>query len=426
MAKREPRKRKDAGGGKRRFVYHVFHWDQRYAVNSRDWPAERGLLFVRQFVAPVDTESSSYFGQLQDLRALAKDDPTYHLFKSLWEDLRALCATQGRIHQGYLIDEQQQPLNEAQIAVRLRTGEELTRRVLKALCTVTLVERIVMPSFADIKRQQDDRERQNAEQNDSSGAQNRTKRRSCAQNSAESANCSTMQAAKIGPDAFEKGDSGPPGEASVPVVPASDAAIPLKGNGLNGNGNPNQNEKAANGQAEGQAQTEGTAQPSPSRTKGNVAAEPSPPATQPIKPKGAESGEGREETVRHAGSDRPPRSLSPKAGTLGAAGTQMIRKLSGDAQSFAEWVYTKLGLLEVAPVNSEPWRLQVAAIGFVWALAETQLPSDQLESFRQWAYVKAEDRRAHAAEFRNHVAKWMSDAKFEIRKRKKKAMRAPP
>lgn len=422
MARKE-RKRKEAGaGGKRRLVYHVFHWDQRYAVNSRDWPTERGLLFVRQFVSPADTESTSYFGQLQDLRTLAGDDPTYHHFKSLWEDLRAICATQGRIHQGYLIDEQQQPLSEVQIAVRLHVGEELARRVLKALCAVNLMERIALPSFADIKRQQAEVERTSGEQNDSCGAQNRGKRRSCAQNSAEPANCSTGDAGDNGPGGGKNADSGPPGGAGGLVSTPPGATSPLKGNGLNGNGNPNQKEETANGCAKGQDQAAVT----PRQGERQGTAEPCPPTTQPqepIKPKGAER-EREVEPVRHTGLKPSPDSLSAQRGTLGACTTQVIRRLSGTAQPFAEWVYTKLGLLHAHPVNTEPWRREVAAIGGVWAYAETQLSGDWLEGFKQWAYARAEYCRDNRSQWGSHVRKWMSDAKYEIRNRKKKANRA--
>jgi hypothetical protein len=142
MAKKELRKRKETAAGKRVLVWHVFRWKERYAVDPRDWPAERGLLFVRQVVSPVDTESTHYLGQLRDLETLASDWRQYHVWKSIWEDLRALTATQARIHQGYLLDEHQQPLKEVQIAARLHADLEETRRALEALRAVNLMERV--------------------------------------------------------------------------------------------------------------------------------------------------------------------------------------------------------------------------------------------------------------------------------------------
>ena len=73
MAKRELKKRTETTTGKRVLVWHVFHWKERYAVDPRDWPAERGLLFVRQVVSPVDTESTHYLSQLRDLEILTGD-----------------------------------------------------------------------------------------------------------------------------------------------------------------------------------------------------------------------------------------------------------------------------------------------------------------------------------------------------------------
>lgn len=84
--------------GKRRLVWHVFHWKERYAVDPHNWPAERGLLFLRQVVAPIDTEATHYLGQLRDLETLAADDRRRHrAWKGLWDDLQALTATQSRI-----------------------------------------------------------------------------------------------------------------------------------------------------------------------------------------------------------------------------------------------------------------------------------------------------------------------------------------
>jgi hypothetical protein len=97
---------------------------------------------------------------------------------------------------------------------------------------------------------------------------------------------------------------------------------------------------------------------------------------------------------------------------------QVIRRLSPDAQQFAEWVYVKLGLAD--PPNSEPWRREVAAIGGVWIFATMNLPATSLEDYRKWAYQRAEDLRDKRVQYANHTRKWMSDAKFEVRNRKKK------
>jgi len=53
MTQKSVRRRKENAAGKRVQVWHVFHWKERYAVDPHNWPAERGLLFVRQVVAPA-------------------------------------------------------------------------------------------------------------------------------------------------------------------------------------------------------------------------------------------------------------------------------------------------------------------------------------------------------------------------------------
>lgn len=58
----------------------------------------------------------------------------------------------------------------------------------------------------------------------------------------------------------------------------------------------------------------------------------------------------------------------------------MIRRLSPEAQQFAEWAYAKLGLPD--PPNSESGRREVAAIGGVWVFAEAHLPASGLEDYR--------------------------------------------
>jgi len=438
MPKREPQKCKETATSRKILVWHVSHWAERYGVDSCDWPKNRGLLFVRQFVAPADTESTTYFGQLRDLRGLAQDDRIYHYWKSLWEDLRAMTATQGRNHQGYFLDEHQQPLKEVQIAARLLVSLEETRRALQALSAVNLMERVPLPTFEEFKRMEAAQEAENGRDKTLCGAQDRAKKRSCGKTAASAANAPVENSAENGPEGPENGDSGPTPTCAATVAGPPNDGVPFntKGNGkdkdnsLTANGNLNENEKTANGSAQGQAEPgnlQTQAEVGKAQSQGQRQAEPYPPATQPqepLKPKGAEQGQGREETVRHTGSDRPPRSLCPHVGTLGDAGTQVIRRLSGDAQSFAEWVYAKLGLSDGAPVNSEQWRRQVAAIGGIWVYAETQLTGGWLDGFRTWAYERAEYLRDHRNEFDNHVAKWMSDAGYRVRNDRKKARRA--
>ncbi|MEN6426174.1 MAG: hypothetical protein ABFE13_12470 [Phycisphaerales bacterium] len=416
MAKREPRKRKEAADGKRVLVWHVFHWKERYAVDPRDWPADRGLLFVRQVVSPVDTESTHYLGQLRDLETLSGDWRQYHLWKSMWEDLRAMTATQGRVHQGYLLDEHQQPLKEVQIAARLHADLEETRRALEALRAVNLMERVPLPAFGEIKRVQAEQDETNGRDKAICAAQSRARKRSCAQDGASVANAPVGEGVGNGPGAGEISDSEPSGGAGGHTPAAAEGHLPLKGNGLNGNGNPNQNERTTNGPTEDQVQAE-VAEPSPTQAKGGTAAEPGPPTTQPIKPKGAEA-EGGVAPVRHTGPKLPPPSLDGHTASIGSVVKQVIRRLSPDAQQFAEWVYVKLGLAD--PPNSEPWRREVAAIGGVWIFATMNLPPTHLEDYRKWAYKRAEDLRDKRAQYANHIRKWMSDAKFEVRNRKKK------
>jgi hypothetical protein len=415
MAKREPRKRKETSAGKRVLVWHVFHWKERYAVDPRDWPADRGLLFVRQVVAPVDTESTHYFGQLRDLETLAGDWREYHTWKSAFEDIRMMTATQARIHQGYLLDEHQQPLKEVQIAARLHADLEETRRALEALRAVNLMERVPLPAFDEIKRAPAEPEETNGRDKSLCAAQRRARKRSCAQDAASVANAPVGEGVENGPGAGEISDLGSSGGAGGPVLAAAEGHLPLKGNGSNGNGNPNQNERTTNGLTQDQDQAEGVTEPSPTQAK--ATAKPSPPTPQPIKPKGAEA-EGGVHPVRHTGPKLPPPSLDGHTTTIGSAARQVIRRLSPDAQQFAEWVYVKLGLAD--PPNSEPWRREVAAIGGVWIFATMNLPPAQMEDYRRWAYKRAEDLRDKRAQYANHVRKWMSDAKFEVRNRKKK------
>lgn len=49
------------------------------------------------------------------------------------------------------------------------------------------------------------------------------------------------------------------------------------------------------------------------------------------------------------------------------------------------------------------------------------LRATHLEDYRKWAYKRAEDLRDKRAQHTHHVRKWMSDPKFEVRNRKKKA-----
>ena len=206
MTERQVKKPDTNAAGERMLAWHLFHWKERYAVDPRNWPAERGLLFVRQVTAPVDTESTHYLGQLRDLESLAGDWRQYHVWKSLWEDLRALTATQSRIHQGYLLDEHQQPLKEAQIASRLHA--DLDRRALKALSAVNLVERVPLPSFGEIKRAQAEQNENNGRDKSLCAAQSRARKTSCAQTGASVANAPVVDEVKNGSGAVEISDLG--------------------------------------------------------------------------------------------------------------------------------------------------------------------------------------------------------------------------
>jgi len=321
MTKKQPRRSDNHVAGERLPAWHVSYWKERYAVDPHNWPAKRGLLFVRQVTAPVDTESTHYLGQLRDLESLAGDWRQYHVWKSLWEDLRALTATQSRIHQGYLLDEHQQPLKEAQIAARLHADLEETRRALKALSAVNLMERVPLPSFGEIKRAQAKQNESNGQEKASCGAQTRAKKKSCAQDDASVTNATVAGEAKNGPGAVEISDFGPSGGASGPVPAATQGCPLLKGNGLSGNGNLNKKEETTNGSTAGQGQAERNA----SQAQGEAPDKPSPPTTQPIKPKGAEQ-EGVADPVRHTGTKPPPPSLNTPAGTI-AAVTPVVCKL---------------------------------------------------------------------------------------------------
>jgi len=254
MTERQVKKSDNHAASEQLFAWRTLHWKERYAIDPHDWPAERGLLFLRQVTAPTDTESTHYLGQLRDLESLAGDWRQYHVWKSLWEDLRALTATQSRIHQGYLLDEHQQPLKEAQIAARLHADLEETRRALKALSAVNLMERVPLPSFGEIKRAQAKQNESNGQEKASCGAQTRAKKKSCAQDDASVTNATVAGEAKNGPGAVEISDFGPSGGASGPVPAATQGCLPLKGNGLNGNGNLNKKEETTNGLSEAQAQ----------------------------------------------------------------------------------------------------------------------------------------------------------------------------
>lgn len=72
MAKRQNKKRKETSAGKRVPVWHVFHWKERYAV---------------------DTESMHYLSQFCDLETLAGDWRQYHTWKSTFEDIRMMTAS---------------------------------------------------------------------------------------------------------------------------------------------------------------------------------------------------------------------------------------------------------------------------------------------------------------------------------------------
>ena len=254
MTERQVKKSDNNAAGERMLAWHLFHWKERYAVDPRNWPAERGLLFVRQVTAPVDTESTHYLGQLRDLESLAGDWRQYHVWKSLWEDLRALTATQSRIHQECLLDEHQQPLKEAQIAARLHADLEEPRRALKALSAVNLMERVPLPSFGEIKRAQAEQNGNNGRDKSLCAAQSRARKTSCAQTSASVANAPVVDEVENGSGAVEISDLGPSGGAGGLVPAAAKGCLPLKGNGLNGNGNQNENEKTTNGLSEAQAQ----------------------------------------------------------------------------------------------------------------------------------------------------------------------------
>ncbi len=323
MKKRQLSESDNHGAGEHMLAWRLFCWKEQYG-DPYDWPAERGLLFLRQVTAPVDTESTHYLGPLRDLESLAGDWRQYHVWKSLWEDLRALTATQSRVHQGYLLDEHQQPLKEAQITARLHADLEETRRALKALSAVNLMERVPLPSFGEIRRAQAEQDEDNGRDKSLCAAQSRARKKSCAQNHASVANAPVVGEVENGPGAGENSDSGPSGGAGGPVPAAAEEGFPYKGNGLNGNGNQNENEKTTNGLTEGQGQAERFVERSPMQTKDN-AAKPNSPATQPFKPKGAEE-EGVADPVRHTGTKPPLPSLDTPAATK-AAVTQVVCKV---------------------------------------------------------------------------------------------------
>ena len=83
MMKRQFKKSDNHAASEQLFAWRMLHWKERYAVDPQNWPAERGLLFLRQVTAPVDTESTHYLGQLRDLESLVGDWRQYHVWKSL-------------------------------------------------------------------------------------------------------------------------------------------------------------------------------------------------------------------------------------------------------------------------------------------------------------------------------------------------------
>jgi hypothetical protein len=367
-------------------------------------------LFVRQFAGPADTESTQYFGQLRDLEILAGDRHKYHVWKSMWEDLRALTATQARIHQGYLLNEHQQPLKETQIAARLLDTPQDTHDVLEALSAVHLMEYVPLPSFAEQRRGQAESKREKGEQDAPCDGKKRAAKSCGAQDVAKGADCPTPPTGQNGTVAIETGDSAPMAGDAAGADDRRERAGPLKGNGLNQNGNLNQNENG-NGSAEGQAERkamEGKAEP---------AVVPCPPTTQPLKPKEAEA-EGAVEPARYAGSKPSPPSDTATVGTIIK---QVLHRHAPGAQQFGEWIHHNLGLSN--PVNSEEWRRQIGAFASIWGQAVESLSGEWLEKFSDYAKRRAIELGTQQGQYENYVKKWMSDAHWRIVNLRKKASR---
>jgi hypothetical protein len=408
------RRSKQNGRTRRTLVLRIFHWEERYAIHDPRYPYDRGLLFIRLFVAEACTESTHYFGQLRDLRALVGEK--YHHYRDVFHDTVSLAASLGQPYRGYLIDEQYQPLKDTQLATRLDLGLEETRTVLKALLDVHLIERIDLPDFDAIRRASVKQDQDKEGQEESRDGKTRAKKSRGAQSPASEVQSPAPGGGENSPGTVENADSGQPSAAPGGHGAGPESATPfISENGLNPNGNLNAQAKNGNGSAESQGQAEAA---KANEGQGTPAV-PSPPTTQPSKPKGAE-GEGAGRPARTVGPNAPPRSdCTTDAGNA----TVHFRNFNTEAIGFGEWIYDRLGFKPPGDDrrDQEFWRREVAAYASIWVYACQRLTATQLPGFREWSIAEATRLCVTRNSFKNHVKKWMSNAKYRVRTLVKKA-----
>ena len=382
MAKREPRKHKDAGGGGRKRtpkVLHIFHWQERYERES--W--QEGMPFIKHIIGSGSgsTEANQFLGQLKELRALVGS--RYHHIRSVYYEIAGLAAAAQAGYRGYLLNECFGPLDERRLAARLELSLAETREALEALLAVNLIEKVDLPEFGekaarpvggakgkghddpddpartkrapeeviDSKCAQDDA-------NDSYRAQDDANDSYRAQAFAHLASQANPEPAKNAADACENADLEGKSGLSDTVEDAPKITPPLstktKGqvqdqDQASAGADECQTSKRANsngqdGQGQAQGEAQGQAQgPSPGSTATAPTATPSG-GPGPGKPQGVTGGELRGQT--HASVVRTPPCVRPRnpgdAWPIGAVIGTMEHRYNLEALAFAEEIFSLL------------------------------------------------------------------------------------
>ncbi len=126
-------------------IWHIFRFAERFEM-PEDFKGLRQspLKFTKDFVGGgSDDESISFVLQMQSVDGM--DD--HLMLKGAFGELKRIAANRSRCYRGYLLDEKLGPASERRISQWLRIDLPATRKVLKALASAGLIEKVDVPKF---------------------------------------------------------------------------------------------------------------------------------------------------------------------------------------------------------------------------------------------------------------------------------------
>ena len=126
-------------------VWHIYRFEQRFEMPDDFRKGRQGpLIYTKSFVGSgCDDESIAFMQQIEQLKA----SPIRAYLRSAFEDLKNIAANRSRKYRGYLLDGMSRPAMVTTIAQWIGLDVAMTKKVLKELESIGLLERVDLPDF---------------------------------------------------------------------------------------------------------------------------------------------------------------------------------------------------------------------------------------------------------------------------------------